>query len=494
VGEARRLVSPLVEAGPSWVVIYGLGLGYHVEALREELPGVEILIYEPYEEVFRAAFLHPYGTWQADPRIQVVQRIEDLEDELIQRCIYGDPVPLPALWMHPVYRRLAPEEAARLEKIFLDLKVRQTVNAQTIQGKKGLWLKNIIANWPRILVLPWITHLAHFFRNVPCIIVGAGPSLQKNFHLLEPLGQKSLIFAAGSVYGWLRERGISSHLVGISEGHDVRPLMDLKAHGEEDGEWLVLSSSAHPQHFNEWLGRQCTFHAEKWVSRVLAQEPFIPHGGHICSAAFTIGLVLGCNPLILVGQDLSYGEEDLHVPGIIKIPEEEILKTQRFPMAGREGAVYGHGAMVSYLSWYEESARYLAGKRPELKLINATQGGARIRGFHELSLAEAGDRFCTTSWPIPSMLETHLVSPPPDRAGVKMRLEQILQDLCGFQGSPPYFPAGSLAGELCQWLKTGSDIPWPEILHQSEEVVQSLMEKTSSIATETTENTESLKL
>ena len=492
VAEAEKMVKPLVEAKPELIVLFGLGLGYHLNALRAKLKNVEILVYEPYEEVYQAALRFSAQEWQRDPRIRVYNDLEGLEDALIHHWIYHPQKRTPNVWIFPPYQRMASAEITSFERLFQTLKLREESNRKTVREKTHLWLRNIGANWPWLVTLPNLSRFHRTFEDRPGVIVAAGPSLSRNGSSLERMKRRAILFAAGSSYGWFRKRMLVPDWVAVLEGDDVSEQLA----GTNAGSCFLLGSTTHPGHFEAVPGRRVTFHSERWLAQLLEHEIFVPHGGNVASVAFTAALIMGCNPIILVGQDLSYGDEALHVSGVKNPHEEEVLrKYRRYPMEGKQGVVYGHSGMISYLSWYEEAARYLAKARPDLFLINATEGGARIRGFEEMTLAEARRRFCQESFKIDDVLEDRFGEPKVDRVSLKERLLRIRQDLklIQVQGTGLAFPATSPVFELCEWLSRGFDgeglgqgkggrtEPGSILIHEAQQLIDRLIEKTEEL-------------
>ena len=485
VAEAEKMVVSLVKDNPGLVVVFGLGLGYHLNALREKLEDLEILVYEPYEEICRAAVNYQHGNWKDNPDIRIYNDLETLEDELIKLCVYNDHETFPYLWVHPAYRKLAPLEVARLETCVQNLKLRQASNTKTIREKTRLWLQNIEANWQWLMKLPNISDLQWVFEKIPCVVVASGPSLSKNHPVLSEMQEQAILFAASSAYTWLLEKGIIPRMVAVLEGDNVSA--HLARNLGDAGTWVAVASSTHPNHFNAVRGEGLVFHSERWLAKLLGHEMFVPHGGNVASAAFTMAVIMGCNPIILVGQDLSHEGDMLHANGLRNDGEEEILKYRRFPMKGQTGLVYGVSAMVSYLSWYEESARYLAKVRPDLDLINATEGGARIRGFQEMTLDEACKKYCEGAVDIHGPLQERLSDAEIDTAAVKQRLLGMQQDLLKMEnnGLNSQMLRDSLAWEFCTWLLGGQvndcrdsrTEPSPEIIKTAQEFVSRLIEK-----------------
>ena len=72
---------------------------------------------------------------------------------------------------------------------------------------------NILANTPTIIRSPGVKRLFNRFENLPAIIVGAGPSLDKNVTLLREVKDRAVIIAVDRTLGLLLPLGITPHLV-----------------------------------------------------------------------------------------------------------------------------------------------------------------------------------------------------------------------------------------------------------------------------------------
>ncbi len=475
VKEAERMVKSIAQSSPEKVVILGMGLGYHVASLKCNLPGTEIFVYEPFEEIYRAALDYNYENWKEDKGINLYTDLDSLEDAIIQKCIYNGMSSFPILWLYPPYRKLAPDRVSDLKRMIERLKIRYESNRKTKTEKTGLWLDNIEKNWNRILEMPNLCSLHMALEGIPCVVIASGPSLANDYPLLNRLKGRSLLFSADSAYSWLEERGVSPDVVAVLEGEDMSYLLKGKKNG--NGTWMSLSTSTHPGHFHIKERKNILFHSERWLARLLDQEPFVPHGGNVASASFTMALIMGCNPIILVGQDLSHGTYALHAGGIKGAGEEKAAKQRRFPMEGRKGYVYGHSAMVSYLSWYEESARYLSLIRPDLVLINATSSGANIRGFREMPLEQAARRFCRKNADVHGLIRKHILPNNLNPEVVKDRLIRLKRNLGAIdRGLDSGSLQETLAREICSWVLGGNISP--EGISKLGGFVDRLIEKT----------------
>ena len=130
---------------------------------------------------------------------------------------------------------------------------------------------------------------------------------------------------------------------------------------------------------------------------------------------------MGCNPIVLIGQDLAYTGskcyaegtvyEDLKVTGnevsvastedaVKKIQaSEESIKNRCRALSGSIYYVKGqNGEMIpssgdyaGFIKYFEEIAKTY---KNEVTLINATEGGAQINGYKNMTLHDVIKRYC----------------------------------------------------------------------------------------------------
>jgi len=119
-------------------------------------------------------------------------------------------------------------------------------------------------------------------------------------------------------------------------------------------------------------------------------------GLSVANLAFKILKHLGCDPIILIGQDLAYGEDgDTHVKGnVFGHREEEILERPIIELEGNDGKL-----VKSEMIWeiikltYEMDLASYSGT-----CVNATEGGAKIRGTEVMTFREAIEKYCRESF------------------------------------------------------------------------------------------------
>ena len=73
-----------------------------------------------------------------------------------------------------------------------DQQIRE-VKSATLLRFNQLWQRNFQANLSAIQRNPGVIALKNKFRDLPCVVVGAGPSLDKNIRFLHRAQNKAII-------------------------------------------------------------------------------------------------------------------------------------------------------------------------------------------------------------------------------------------------------------------------------------------------------------
>jgi hypothetical protein len=346
------------------------------------------------------------------------------------------------LFILPTYIKLFPRELADFRENLKRIVTRKVANWESIAQKKDLWFENFRENIPDLFETPDITSLGGSFRGIPCFVVGAGPSLSKNVHFLKKVRERALIFCANAALVRLAQEGVQPQITGILESTDVSD--HIKCVNGIQPSYLAIGATSHPRHFRIDAKGRFVFHTRKWTADLLGNEIFSPNGGHVSSAGFTIAVILGCNPIILVGQDLAFAGKKLHAEGTMGpafVPEGSNL----ISLEGVDGKpVLSHRTMLSYLMWYEESAAYLRRKDPQRILLNATEGGAKISGIPNVSLREAVEKFCLRKVDCEEVLKKYEAHKPLPTSVSLLKVEELIMKMERFLkdhgGNPPLGP------------------------------------------------------
>jgi hypothetical protein len=267
---------------------------------------------------------------------------------------------------------------------------------------------------------PTFLALARQYCGVPAFIVGAGPSLGKNGRLLAEAAKKGIVIAVNSSARALDSYGVEPQVLACMESIDVSHLFEGVSYIDRVAR--AISLSGHPRSLRVGKGPLLPLfegiHQLNGPLLSLLGFPGIPVSGSVSTLAFSLAERLGCSPIVFVGQDLAYTDGKAYAPGTpyeesrVRLAADgehlehdwcETLKgahnhgenkmQEREPLRmvtawGGEGKAFSTIGFGAVRHWLEAASRVLAQDRPETRLVNATEGGARIEGFEECSLSE----------------------------------------------------------------------------------------------------------
>ncbi len=192
--------------------------------------------------------------------------------------------------------------------------------------------------------------LGGVFQGVPAVIVGAGPSLEKNGHLLKEFEKRALIFAGGSA---LNAIDVEPHFAASIDKE--APYRQFKMHPFSETPFCY-QSRMNPDNLALVHGERLLFpDSSSDLINWLYEEETFDGGWTVGNFLTAVAQHLGCSPIIFVGMDLCYTQGKKYA----KIDAE----------AGELVQVGDYLTQRDWLmaaKWTEER---------EGNLINATEGG-----------------------------------------------------------------------------------------------------------------------
>ncbi|MBI4632674.1 MAG: motility associated factor glycosyltransferase family protein [Deltaproteobacteria bacterium] len=384
-----------------FVVFLGLGLGYHLNAFFKELSSKwdthEIIVFEKDLDLFRLALtVGDYREIIKHPHIHffVGGEPEDSFTKLRKYIFTTDSYALRSIKILPLPTsiKLHGEYYSRAVKTIKKAANQIMVAAGNDSFDSFVGLENIIENLPHILSNPGINSLFGRFTGKPGVLVAAGPSLNKNMHLLKKIHDKALILSCDASFLPLMKRGIRPHMVTSMER---TPGTEVFYTGIEDfrdiyfiGVAVLMKDVMEVFKGKKFIAYRSYSHFD-WLGIEKGQ---LYSGLSVANMAFKILSSLGCDPIILIGQDLAYATDgDTHVKGNVFGHRDENIRSK--PMIELEGSdgqpVKSEKIWEIIKLFYEADLESYTGT-----CINATEGGAKIRGARVMPFSEAIDQYC----------------------------------------------------------------------------------------------------
>jgi Protein of unknown function DUF115 len=171
-------------------------------------------------------------------------------------------------------------------------------NQETTRRRGRRWVTHLVKNLDRLCWYAPAVSVRRRMAGVPAIIVGAGPSLDSNVHLLEEARWKALVIGVNSA-----TKATSCDVQVCLESNDVRPKL-----GHSDYYSIrAYSLTCMPEVCHQGDGQL----APVWSGELgripegLTGHRRIPTSASGSTAAVSLALAWGCDPIILVGHDLG---------------------------------------------------------------------------------------------------------------------------------------------------------------------------------------------
>ena len=306
----------------------------------------------------------------------------------------------------PASIRIAPDYYRFAVRTFCDI-------ADNYGGERGndpydtlVSYEHFFQNIEHLMRSPGAAHVKNLFKGRPAVVVATGPSLKKNIHQLKSIENSALILSVDASLRILHQHNIFPHLVTTIERP---PGFDAYYKGLKNLDKTVFAvvSFAHPSTIAAYTGPLLFFHRAYNFMEQLGFKPDTIHMGmSTANMAYEVARHMGCNPIILVGNDLAFDSTGrTHAQGFILGEKQPLYEDfDRFDVPGNvQPLVKTCDGWHSCLKQYEHRIEGWSGK-----LINATEGGAKIRGAEVMALQEAIVQHCTEAFYPREALQTHM--------------------------------------------------------------------------------------
>ncbi|MEW6251782.1 MAG: 6-hydroxymethylpterin diphosphokinase MptE-like protein, partial [Planctomycetota bacterium] len=366
----------------------------------------------------------------------------------------------------PYTRRCGAAFHSRMSGLLRDFVSFARLQMVSVVRNARITCRNSVLNLPAYLANPGVEVLEGRGRGRPAIIVAAGPSLVRNIDQLHDLRSRAVIIAVQTVLKTLLSRGIRPHFVTSLDYHEVSAQFFRGI--EEFGDTaLVAEPKVAWQVLRAFRGRTHVLRSA-FLTDVLRdaapERGALQAGSTVAHLAFYLAEHLGCDPIVLVGQDLSFSDGLYYPPGMqvesiwqpelgrfttLEMKQWERIVRHRVTLRkvkdihGRD--VYTDDQMFTYAEQFQSD--FLATRT---RVIHATEGGMRLDGAEVMTLREAARQFCTQALP-DDLFALPARSGADSRNAAIEQIERRLAELREMRAISEQ--TGSLLGELEQLIE-----------------------------------------
>lgn len=384
--------------------IAGIGNPVYAKILLEEhrQTKLNIVIYEPSKEIFFKVLesIDITDLLQKDAKcIFVIDGLTGVKVEnVIQKMISVEVMDHIKTFILPNYEMIFAKEMLLFAKTIREKCESCATYINTRTNFSNVFAQNLFANAPYILDGYKTKQLIEVIpRDIPAIIVAAGPSLNKNIKELKRAKGKAFIIAVDTAIKPLASEKIIPDMFAIVDGRKPLELINT-----EDAKKIPLltSISAANSVLSFHTGKKFFYNeGYVYINSMFYRngESFetVACGGSVATSAFALAFMIGIDTIILVGQDLALTGNKTHADGTFQEKMETIDTSHSIMVPGNiEKEVPTRDDFKMYLEWYNQYIKDCKEYRKQFKVINATEGGAKIDGTEVMTLKDAIDREC----------------------------------------------------------------------------------------------------
>jgi hypothetical protein len=427
-------------------ILLGMGLGYLLQAVFENCEG-NIVVYEPdlaflkfiFENVNLAEYLGSgrvciVASW---PELQAV--LESQGRGIIQLDIAF----LTGTVM--LYKTQLADMTRRLE----EWQDKRIMDVNTCERYHLDWMETLLKNIPSLAQAEPINALDAKFAGKPALVISSGPSLDQAIDSVRLLADSMVLIAVGGALRRLWQAGITPDFalfydsIGMREQFNGLPPEYLR------NVIFILCPNSQHECFEAparakmfFLGNNKPVFSD-WIDEVLGHKHFRLLGGATVSmVALELALAMKCDPVVLVGQDLAFPNNQVYAGGVMMETDgDNVLKLQTHEnlyveeasittIRGQNGETLNTLKMYQvFLRQFEEFAQYLRKLGNPVQLYNASMGGAAIEGYALRPLSEFVGLF--ESWKAPLAVEKPPLTPEELVTHRRMKLQNGLVAFSG---------------------------------------------------------------
>lgn len=387
------------------VFIMGVGNPTYLQELVEQTENrITIIVYEPSLQIFlRFLEMVEIGQWMEKHLIIFwVKGIEDMDEEhlrgILEQVIKYEMLPYFRSLILPNYDTLFTKEAVNFIKSCRNLAGEEVSNFNTKKLFSNVMVKNLLANAIHLCDGYKTTQLIDAIpRDIPAILVAAGPSLNKNIRELKKAKGKSFIIAVDTAIKPLLKEGIIPDMFAVIDA--LKPLDLVKIEQAKEIPLLTTLNAA-SEVLDYHTGMKFFFNegyqfAERIFLKSGQKVGDVSSGGSVATSAFSMLYKIGMDTIILVGQDLAYTNNKSHADGTFhEIMEEQDTSRYRMVEGNYEEKVPIAGDLKIFLDWYNMYIEGCKKQSKNFRVINATEGGAKINHTEIMTLKEAIEQEC----------------------------------------------------------------------------------------------------
>ncbi|MEM1422432.1 MAG: 6-hydroxymethylpterin diphosphokinase MptE-like protein, partial [Planctomycetota bacterium] len=397
--EAERLAEKPDPHAHGAFVVLGMGLGHHAAALARRMEGLSsVLVFEPDLALLRAVLERvDHTAWLAKKTTVIVTDPDDVGAMTADMKGFEPLFSIGVEFVEhaPNSARLG-DRAARLSKTLAAAVASMRMHVITAMVQSDVTVRNQLMNIGHYASRPGIAELEGLCAGRPAILVAAGPSMKHAIARLQDprVRERCVVIAVQTALRPLLDAGIKPHFVTAIDHHEISKRFYEGLTAEEvEGVTLIAEARANAAILDAFPG-DLRLPTDTFLDELLGSDE--PRGK--LTAAATVAHLnhylarwLGCDPVVLVGQDLAFTDGQYYGAGAAihnvwacELNEFNTLETMEWQRIVRskghlhrvrdllDRPVFTDDQMATYLAQFERD--FADDARAGLSVIDASDG------------------------------------------------------------------------------------------------------------------------
>lgn len=410
VVQAKRKIDSLEFKKHNLIGIAGIGCGYYIEEiLRKAETGSRFIVFINRPDILKGVM--KYRDLEKIFTNKKLYIIDGTDNNYINilKTILGR-IDFVALAMGNVHYFKTPilkeKEAVKYqefqEQFFSTISFLSTTFGNSSEDTL-IGVDNILDNIETVLKSKDISQM-NKFEGEPAVLVAAGPSLDKNIDVLKKYQDKVLIISCDTALKKLLNNGIKPDIVSVLER--VEKVYDyffkklINNNSIPEDLTLVAEGVTYPKVVSNFPGQKSLVFrnnvpTENWFAENIDDLYALDTGNSVANLNFGLAHALGASPIILIGQDLAYspdGKAHTVETGYDDFGDSDLVQENKRDIVEVEGY---NGEKLKSKKWWKVFKQWFELKIQEFNVhcIDATEGGAYIKGTEVMKLQEAAEKY-----------------------------------------------------------------------------------------------------
>ena len=314
--EAVKLTEKFDSEKHKACVFFSFGLGYGPNAFAEKTPESTIILIEPEPFYFFTALT--FLDWEKIfAHGKLILALDASKEECTNIFASFSFEELCPIYM-PSQNENREKYFKEIHSVLLQKKQTENINTNTLEKFSTLWLRNSTKNIEQLALRDGVIKYKNTApKDLPFIILAAGPSLKDVLPYLKELKQKSVLICVDTALHACLKAGVEpDFIILVDPQYYCAKHLDFLS---SPGSVLITESAVYPSVFRfnakEIVLCSSLFPLGQYFEKQLGTKGSLGSGGSVATTAWDFAYWCGASEIFIAGMDLGFPNKETHIRG-----------------------------------------------------------------------------------------------------------------------------------------------------------------------------------